>query len=233
MFSYLAGTVLVWMLGFAPPDAFGKDDQSASSKTVEFDHASEKETASYHRSLKSGESFAIVINNTATNCFNYDLERVQREGFRAQRGLSIGEPQKTLTQVHEERYGGYIVHIKRVTENPPAKCGEVEAVKKLKDATVIIAVETVGVEVAFAGGFTFSGLTNPRFASRMNDAGMTEVIRDEDAEDTAALGVGAFIHTYGKSWPQWVPSPTFGIGINNGSIGVCTSLPATPYLVVG
>ncbi len=194
----------------------------AQEKEVTFNHAEGRSTAAYHLGLKPGEPFTVVISNTAGNCFGYEVEAVER--ISEQGGADIGERSRRIRVVHEEQYGGYIVHIRRLA-NAPLACNDANvdvtpdvAVADLPDnVTLIVTVETENFEVAFAGGFTFSGLTNPVFASRANEAGNNIIERDTAGEDDIDLGVGAFIHAYNRAWHPAAPAMTFGIGVGDSS----------------
>jgi hypothetical protein len=191
--------------GVLRADDASKDD----TQTIPFNHAKDGPSAAFSLRLKPKEKFVIDITNTAEKCFDYDVENVPFHG--AQAG-DIGRTEVSLPIVHEDKYGGYIVHIRRKKDLEEV-CNAAPA-KDLKDATIIIAVETLGVEVAFGGGFTISQLTDPVYAARPAAGGGSVVERDKSAEDDFSLGVAAFLHVYGKSWPKAAPAVTFGLGIN-------------------
>ena len=179
------------------------DAQVQEQRNVEtFNHAGPTSTELYHVGLRHGEVFTVVVENTATNCFSYDVEAVTRDpGTSDKSSVGIGENKRTIRIVHEKQYGGYIVHIRRIRNLPvPEKCmtqtniagSDVVVTDLPDDVTIIVIVETAGFEVALAGGFTFSDLTNHVFASRPNAAGHKIVDRDISSEDDVDLGLGAF-----------------------------------------
>ena len=178
-----------------------------------FDHAAGSTSASYHLRLREGETVDIKFTNTATGCFDYGVEKVERLTPESGVTTTKGDPQKTVTIVHEAKYGGYVVTATRTSDEGECGTGGVE---KLPDVTIVIVAETEGIEVAFTGGFTFSDLTNPVFATGEKD-GKQIVIRDTQAEDEVSLSVGTFIHVYGKNWSRWAPALSFGLGIGEES----------------
>jgi hypothetical protein len=189
--------------------AFGGVLAADGDQAIVFDHIKNAPSASYFLRLKPKEEFVIKITNTAPQCFDYQVESVPKSGSEA-KGLTT----VPLEVVHDEKYGGYIVDIRRKSNPEDPDCNTLQDMKGLKDATIIIAVETLGVEVAFGGGFTISQLTDPVFAARPAAGGGSVVERDKSAEDDFSLGVAAFLHVYGKSWPKAAPAVTFGLGIN-------------------
>jgi hypothetical protein len=208
MVGFLALSVAAAATSVAEPGA-------KSGASVVFDHRGGQRTAIHQLSLGNGQEFDVVINNTAEDCFDYSIERVEssRTALEAVAG-AISLAPKVLSLKHEEKFGGYIVSVQR--RSSEGGCGEGEA-GRLKDSTIIVSVETPGWEVEVSGGFTASGLTNAVYGTVKNQAGDDIVVLDDSARDDASLGVASFLHVYHKGQPWWTPSLGFGLGINETS----------------
>jgi hypothetical protein len=106
------------------------------------------------------------------------------------------------------------------------KLGAWARAKPLPEADVIVQVTTPDSYVEFAGAFTVSRLTDPKFALYPNPAGGTglaaQIIeRNTPAEDHQRLGFAGFIHVHSPNCQWWrycrSLAATFGLGINSSS----------------
>jgi hypothetical protein len=182
--------------------------------SVSYDHRGAQRTAIYRLSLKDGQGFDVVINNTAESCFDYSVEQVAARdtGLEATGGIALAT--KVIPLVHSKEFGGYIVSIQRSSDT--GACAQGDA-KPLKDSSIIVSVETPGWEVEVSGGFTASGLTNPVYGTVRNEQGNDVVVEDVGARDDASLGVASFLHVFHSGQPGWMPAIGFGLGINETS----------------
>jgi hypothetical protein len=207
---------LLALSGSLPALVMAAETSPEARASVMFDHRGVQRTAIHQLSLKKGQEFDVVINNTAEACFDYSVERViaqQHSGLEAAPTAVQLKP-KVLALVHEDKYGGYIIAVRRRVS--AGACMEGDA-KLLEDSTIIVSVETPGWEVEVSGGFTASGLTNAVYGVVRNEAGSSILIEDADAKDDASLGVASFLHVYHKGQASWLPSLGFGLGINEAS----------------
>lgn len=211
----LAPAGLLVLGGWLPALALAADTNPKTRASVVFDHRGAQRTVMHHLSLKNGQKFDVVINNTAEACFDYSVERVAAQGPGPEGATTAIELKpKVLSLVHEDKYGGYIVAVRRRVSVDTCMQGDA---KSLEDSTIIVSVETPGWDVEVSGGFTASGLTSPVYGVGQNEAGSSIVIEDADAKDDASLGVASFLHVYHKGQAPWVPSLGFGLGINETS----------------
>lgn len=190
-----------------------------------FDHAGGVDIA---RSVKigDGKTITVRIKNTCPNEFNYSITEVLAEAPAqppsAAKGGGCKPEDKVITIVHDKRYGGYLIGIEK---KDPNKIVETKNGNVLKNLQLVISVETAAWNIDTYGGFTVSGLTNPRFAIEMRDFSMTDsatgmttteqkpfVIRDTGAEDDVNLGIAAFAHIYHRRMKPF--ALTFGLGIS-------------------
>jgi hypothetical protein len=179
-----------------------------STADICFDHVNDPPQKSFVRTFKDGQSFAVVIANTAEACFLYDVEPVRVEKA-LESGVSLKA--KTLSVTHDRQYGGYIINIRRRSRE--FDCGK-DQIGAPKDATLMILADTDSWEVRVGGGFTGSGLTNPVYAVRKDEQATNILIENPDVRDDLSLGVGSFLHVYRKNWKRVIPSVTFGLGIS-------------------
>ncbi|ANM30643.1 hypothetical protein ABI59_15270 [Acidobacteria bacterium Mor1] len=209
---------------------FGVSSVSAKDKVKElpYDHSSGK-NASFQIALKAGEEFILQINKTAKECFDYNVEKVERApepGEQGDDGITTKNPIKVT---HDGNVGGYIFNITKIEGRRPAACSTAPH-SELENAVVIVAVSDSGADVDFGGGFTISELTSPVFGSRDDGSGQDVIFRDDDAEDATNLGVAAFIHVRGKNWGKGYPSLSFGLGVSDASE---TTYYAGPFWRIG
>ena len=74
-----------------------------------------------------------------------------------------------------------------------------------------------GWDLALTGGFVVTGLTDPIYSLGTVTGRPTRVvIREDDQESKASLGVAMFGQVYHDRWP-WVAPLSFGIGIRGDS----------------
>jgi hypothetical protein len=212
----LAPAGLLVLGGWLPALALAADANPKTLASVVFDHRGAQRTVTHHLSLKNGQKFDVVVNNTAEACFDYLVERTPAQVAALARPpeTAIELKTKVLSLVHEDKYGGYLVAVRRRVSAGTCMEGDAES---LEDSTIIVSVETPGWEVEVSGGFTASGLTSPVYGVGKNEAGSSIVIEDADAKDDASLGVASFLHVYHKGQAPWVPSLGFGLGINETS----------------
>lgn len=196
--------------------AQGSDGKSG--QRVEFDHlagVSQSEAIS----AKPGEVITIVIKNTCPDRFEYDLGGIPLSAPEA----AFAESKKdctlkdhTLTQVHDDRFGGYYLAITPIS-GPGSRvmADDNGAKKELKELTFLVGVTTVQWDIAFAGGFTIADIVDPVFASQDNGMMQNVVIRDRGAEDDVSLGLAGMIHLYHRKRPHW--AATFGLSTGSGN----------------
>jgi hypothetical protein len=186
----------------------------ATSATIVYDHQQEKgESRIYTREWDDGQSFEVDILNTCPGSFEYEIKGIVAEETGAPRMAQVGEPieqlsTKTLTGKHESKWGGYFVTIRKQSDSPP--CAD----SGLSDTTLVIKV-TTGWQIAAAGGFVFSGLTDPVYSLAPNpdpnNAGNVVATNDKQ-RDKVKLGLAAFVFVTKKRWPL-IPL-AFGLGVD-------------------
>ena len=184
-----------------------------AQQPVEFNHRSQQETA-YTRHLKDGEELTIIIRETCEAAFSYEVRGIRREPEDTSVTTSSGEPQltdKTLSVIHNEAYGGYIVNITRELPTGADACGG--ATRELRSQTLIISTPKMDWDLAFSGGFTISGLTDPVYALQPHptETDKKQIVHDADKQDFANLGIATFVHMYHERVP-WLAG-MFGLGI--------------------
>jgi hypothetical protein len=187
----------------------------AQAPAIEYDHAKDDADRAYELRLNDRQTFNIVIRNTCEEAFSYEVQGILRQSpSPAGASVSAGVPlkDKTIPVTHDDQFGGYIVRITRTLDKVPCTGGE-----KLQSRTLVIATPLIDWDLAFSGGFTVSTLTNPVFYLRPHptEAGRKQVQQDADAEDSAHLGIGTFVHLYHHRRP-WA-SLMFGLGLREGN----------------
>lgn len=193
------------------------DDAAAPKPHVSFDHLKTNASQHYTISVRRGEPIVVCISQTALAGFSYSIAGVVKAVQAASpTGLVSLDDLGTrrLSTIHDDKYGGYLVAIKRKAPGAVTVAKSEDSTVELNDVMLVIAAETQKFQYEFAGAFTVSNLVDPQFAieSRPVDGQDTSfVVRDEDAEDTSRLGLGAFIHVFHDRLP-WLAA-TFGIGI--------------------
>jgi len=191
--------------------------------TIEFDHLNLTPSTVFRIELNHGEEFIVRITHTDPSSFDYQIEGFTPTSVtRATAQASLKESDlktKELSQTHNRKYGGYYVRIRPKTSVLPQVDLANGSKKTLQEATLTVIVETLSWDYDLAGAFAISNLTNPAYAlvTESNGQGGTQqrVVRDTDAEDSAALGLAAMVHLYNQRKPNLALS--FGIGINNNS----------------
>lgn len=183
----------------------------AGTKTAEFNHgdciAGKTCTRFAELTLKPGELFTIVIENTFPDQFYYQITGIMavKEEVSPSTDVSFapnGSEKKTLSYAHDPKYGGYIV---RVTPKQGAQLGTME---------ITIAVQTSEWKIGFAGGFVGSGLTDGKYY--VQSEGDTLVLRQDSAgEDAVRLGIASFVHVW-HSKVDWI-GLSLGLGLEAGS----------------
>jgi hypothetical protein len=184
---------------------------------VKYDHAAINANWQTTVTVQPGDSFKLVVENTCPEKFEFSSEPIPtappRPTVEAPGPCPLGL--KELTLVHDNRYSGYIVNIKRT--QPGAITVQVSGKPKtLEDVTLVITFAKSPWDYELAGGFTFSQLTDPEFGlvTRTIDGGEeTFVVRDRAAEDDLSLGAGAFIHVFHRRNLRPL-ALTFGLGIS-------------------
>lgn len=175
-----------------------------------FSHAETPVDVTHSLHKAQGAPIRVLITNTDSSAFTYRITGLEALTMKPAHELRPTTPSDTVLveQRHDSRFRGYVIRIRQ----KPNRSSKFD----LKELDIVIHVETREWNVEFAGAFSVSGLTNPRYA-----VADSVVARDEDAEDAVALGVAAFIHTSHTRVP-WLAG-TFGLGINQ-------SASATYYL---
>lgn len=183
------------------------------AKTVTFAHqgcalatGAEECRASYVLDVADGETFLVAIEKTIPKQFTYTVAGIELPETLGRESDDGRVETKTIPQRHDARYGGYIVTIRR------SKTGE-----SLPNATLVIAVRTIGWRVDFGGGFTATGLRNQAYGLRDEPgptAGTTttRIVRNRDLEDDASLGAATFAHLHHTRVPWGAIS--FGLGLS-------------------
>jgi hypothetical protein len=196
--------------------ATGKGEKPTAVKFIEFDHLNTDGDRAYVLKLNDGEPFQVRILNTCATAFTYEVQGILRQDPPAPGtlGLNAGEAlgPKTLPVIHEERYGGYLVSIKRLNPNT-LPCG-VDS-PNLVTRTLIISAPKMTWDLAFSGGFTLSNLASPHYYLRPDptQAGKSIVQEDPSKNDDANLGIATWVHVYHHRLPSL--AGTFGLGIRD------------------
>jgi hypothetical protein len=179
-------------------------------KDVVYNHLKGGAT-SFVRDLKNGEQIFIVINDTCPTQFEYEVEGFEKETPPPSIRYDFDLSTKKVPLVHDSRYGGYLVHMRKVEGRSACKGGDA-----LVSKTLLISVRDITWDISFTGGFTVSSLTNPVFAIETDPDGTTKrVIEDSEKKDAVNLGIGAFVHVFHQRLP-WL-APAFGLGIRSDS----------------
>jgi hypothetical protein len=191
---------------------------AATPAAVTFDHLKDGPYKAYSISSAQYRPIVIQILNTYPAGFDYEITGIPIKAAEATGGVSMSQlTMKELTQVHDPKYGGYVVHITpkagaiTVTDAPAKQ-------NVLDSATLVISVTTLQWDIAMAGAFTVSGLRDHVYSLQTRTVdGKSEqyVAEDTSKEDRSRLGTGAFIHVYHSALP-WLGG-TFGLGINDAS----------------
>jgi hypothetical protein len=193
----------------------GKAVQPTSVKYVEFDHLRTDGNRAYVLKLNDGEPFQVKVLNTCPAVFSYEVQGIVRQeesqnGLRLNAGPEQPLEEKVLPVVHDEKYGGYLVTIRRTLDTLGCKDSD-----KLVARTLIISTPKMSWDLAFSGGFTVSTLTSPHYYLRPHptEAGKTQVQEDTSKNDDANLGIATWVQVYHHSHPGL--AGTFGIGIRD------------------
>jgi hypothetical protein len=190
------------------PAAFAGDEPGP--RDVHYDHQKGGQ-ASITRDLKNGDQMTVFITHTCPTQFEYEIRGYEKETPPAATAKAVmGLSTKKLPLVHDSKYGGYVVSIRRIEGKDP--CTEAGNVVNLESQTFLILVREATWDLSFTGGFTVSSLKNPVYAFKTDADGRTKhVVEDTDKVDAATLGIAAFVHVYHQKHP-WI-APAFGIGI--------------------
>lgn len=166
--------------------------------------------AAYNLSLADGETFAIAIRRTLPNDFTYEVAGIPAAPSKRDVKEAPDYRDTVLHQVHDRKYGGYIVNIRKKEK------------ASLPDATLIIGVRTAEWTVAVAGGFPVSTLTDKQFSLRDTTVGGETqylVRREKDHEDRVALSTATFVHLRRTGWNWWRTRAevglSFGLGVSS------------------
>jgi len=211
-----------------------KPSADAGKVIVKFNHYQDNEHQFYKKRLKDGERFVVRISQTDSTAFTYTIQGIEvvqeTKSAPGEQIKSLPTDQVDLEMEHDERYGGYVVRIRR-------KAGK-DSSPTLKDVDLIISVNTQKWRFSFSGAFTITGLTDPVYVGReVTQNGETYEVVDEEysAQDEVALGVGAFAHVYHPTFPI---GGAFGLGVTQQSIttyylGLSYSLGEIVHLTAG
>ena len=216
---WIAACAALVMITMGPEVAKGADVK------VAFDHLATNADRTYAiAELTPGERLIVEIQNTDPVQFAYKLAAVTPATTpQAITALAVGDTKLEtvkVEEVHAAAVGTYLVKIELREKTPGVlHTGEITrngATVRLRPVNLIVNVESSPTwNLAFAGAFTGSDLTDPVFAlqKRTDNAGVeTDVIVEQkDDEDEARLGLGAFLHLFHERKPQWAWS--FGIGV--------------------
>jgi uncharacterized membrane protein YgcG len=223
--SLMTGAVVAEPQAASPPASSTASTKAGGSAgkspvTIEYDHAGTNKDQAFSVSAADGELILVKIHNTCPDDFTYGVEKIERP--KASPSTAAGTPEckggdKEVDIVHEARFGGYIVDIKKKVVGAPRAIVLSGKPVELNEVKLVINVAQRKWNYEIAGAFTTSLLTDPKFGivTRKDPADNMDksfVVRDRGTEDKARLGVGAFIHLYHTNLP-WLAG-TFGLGIN-------------------
>jgi hypothetical protein len=187
--------------------------KEVSVQFVSFDHLNTDGNRSYVLNLSHGEPFQVKITNTCPETFSYEVQGILRaeqggDNLSGKDGKALET--KLLPVVHDEKYGGYLVTIKRTFETAVCKDGE-----KLQPRTLMISTPKMTWDLSFSGGFTLSSLNSPHYFLRPHptETGKKQVQEDADKHDDANLGIASYVHLYHHRVP-WLAG-MFGLGIRD------------------
>lgn len=206
----LAVVIAVCVPSGAIAQTASKDVQPA----VVFQHLDGKPKI-YSLDLNHGERFVVRIDRTCVDAFDYSYAGIER-GIREQSERSVKAQlgAKDLSIVHDQQYGGYVVHVTaKPGVNAATECTDGD---RLVATSFIISVNQRSWNLSFSGGFTVSGLTDPEF-SVVTTNGTKNVVREREKEGSHKLGAASFVHLFNDNlqWKQLQPALGFGLGINN------------------
>jgi hypothetical protein len=211
--SITGATVSILLTG--PNTVMAQVEHQKAVKFAAFDHLNTNGDRAYELQLTHGESFQIQILNTCPEVFAYEVHGIIRQeagtGITGKTALAL-EPKHVVPVLHDAKYGGYIVTIRRTvaTGNP---CGDDTA--KLRDRTLMISTPQLTWDLSFSGGFTVSNLTSSNFYLRPHPTDTTkkQILEDPDKNDDATLGLASFVHLYHHRRP-WLAG-MFGLGLRD------------------
>jgi hypothetical protein len=204
-----------------------------AQQSVSYDHAKECPANSAAtsagctpvRQLTAEQDEVITVNiaNTCPDHFDYTVVKIEREEEnQLQSGPTVKcDKEKKITIKHDDRYGGYLIHI-------TPKSTIADTVLTAGKAVITIAVRTSEWRVGFGGGFTLHSITDPAFAVRETRAATdsvparSEIIRQKDREDKLGRSVASFVHIHHSNWvsrTKGAPAITFGLGIDSDRTG--------------
>lgn len=220
--ALVSAIVMSLSLPVTPVAAQGRSDPACNDKSapnphVKFRHLTDRGDRYYVISVRPGDTIVVCIDETALDHFTYAIAGVTKGSDAATQSVNVEKGSlrtRRLTRPHDEQFGGYLVSIRRMVPAPVVVTENGAKIGELDDVTLMIAVTSEQFNFEFAGAFTINNLADPQYAleSRMVD-GQTKtfVVGDESAEDSARLGLGAFVHVFHHRLP-WLAA-TFGIGI--------------------
>lgn len=183
--------------------------------------------AEFTRTVGDGDVFDVVIVDTDTLAFTYVISGVVvpvSQDLKLQNTPALAPPRdtKTLWQVHDRKFGGYVVEIRRRDAERGRK-------STLGDATIRVNVRTAEMRLSFGGGFTVSGLVDPVYGARLDTlpaaapangqpapapATQSTLVEDDGPRDRETRGVATFVHTWHTAVP-WA-ALSFGLGLDQG-----------------
>jgi len=163
--------------------------------------------------VANGQLIEVTVDNTCADDFSYEIEKVPALPAPALPPAAPGcsPAPHVVSWSHDDKYGGYILHVKKKNSGSPVKANTSTGQSDLHDFDLILGVNPGGVGIATAGGFTISSLTDPAYGVIDRD-GKKYLVRDRKAEDDTRLGVAAFVHVFANRRPEIAAS--FGLGIN-------------------
>jgi hypothetical protein len=175
--------------------------------------------ASYVVDASDGDVITITIKNTYPDDFVFTVAGIPVASPPDElRPQSNQTRDTTLTQRHDERFGGYIVTLTR--KQKVSQQGRPEV-------TLVIAVRTSEWKAMFGGGFSVSSLVGRAFGLRDSTitaatesaeaVTQTQLVRDKHREDQAGYGAATFIHLYHTKRPSLGISFGLGLTLNESS----------------
>ena len=210
-------------LALASPRAEGGQTQGGTGETkigdvkpdVIFKHTEGKPKI-YDLDLNHGQKFVVRIDQTCLGAFDYSYTSVAR-GIRNQRDEPAAKKpleHKDFTLVYDQQFGGYVFNITQKPGADPSK--ECEGGDELIPLTFIVSVRQEKWNLSFSGAFTISGLTDPVFSVKTENA-VKKVIEEKEKQDERRLGAASFVHLFHDrvQWNQLQPALGFGLGINS------------------
>jgi hypothetical protein len=185
-----------------------------TTQHITYNHFDQNKSLSYSIDAAPDETIVLQILDTCPDGFTFEVKGIAKAPELPTRAVPPGEcvaAAKEMTWKHEKKYGGYLLMI---TAPAPVSVQKGDTVKQLDSVVLVVHVQDTGWALEVGGGFTVDGLVDPRFALEAHD-GAQYVVRTEDTDDAARLGLATFVHAFHHKVPQLALS--FGLGLSEAS----------------